>query len=620
MEGEGEGAAIGIDLGTTYSCVAVWLSQHDRVEIITNDQGNRTTPSYVAFTDTERLIGEAAANQAPMNPINTVFDVKRLIGRRFDDVFVQNDIELWPFKVIAGTGNKPMIIVEYKGEEKQFAAEEISSMVLSKMREIAEEYLGHKVKKAVVTVPAYFNDAQRQSTKDAGLIAGLNVMRIINEPTAAAIAYDLEKNAGSAVENNVLIFDLGGGTFDISVLAIKEGKLEVKAIAGDTHLGGEDFDNRLVNHLIREFKRKHKKDISGSPRAIRRLRTSCERAKRTLSSMAQTTIGIDCLYEGVDFYSILTRARFEELNTDLFTKCLDLVENCLKDAKMDKNSIHDVVLVGGSTRIPKVQRLLQDFFNGKELCKSINPDEAVAYGAAVQAAKLSGMGNKKVKDMVIVDVTPLSLGVETRGEHMTIVIPRNTSIPTKMDENFHTGEDNQRSMDILVYQGERTRSKDNNLLGRFKFFGIPPAPKGEPVSICFEIDVNGILTVSAVHKMTGKKSEITISTDGHSLSQQEIERMLQDAEKYKSEDQQFKQKVQARNALEDYAYDMRKSINSGKIGSKLSTVDKMRIEDAIKQKNEWLDDNQLADADELLHEKKELEIICDAIISNIRLE
>ncbi|RWR76778.1 heat shock cognate protein 2-like protein [Cinnamomum micranthum f. kanehirae] len=431
MEGEGKGAAIGIDLGTTYSCVAVWLSQHDRVEIITNDQGNRTTPSHVAFTDRERLIGEAAMNQAPMNPNNSVFDVKRLIGRRFDDVFVQNDIKLWPFKVIAGTGNKPMIIVEYKGEEKQFAAEEISSMVLNKMREIAEDRLGYEVKNAVITVPAYFNDAQRQSTKDAGLIAGLNVMRIINEPTAAAIAYNLEKNSGSAVEKNVLIFDLGGGTFDISVLTIKEGKLEVKSIAGDTHLGGEDFDNRLVNHLLREFKRKHKKDISGNPRAIRRLRTSCERAKRTLSSMAQTSIEIDCLYEGIDFYSILTRARFEKLNMDLFTKCLDLVENCLKDAKMDKNSVHDVVLVGGSTRIPIVQRLLQDFFNGKELCKSINPDEAVAYGAAVQAAKLNGMGNKKVKDMVIVDVTPLTWGGNQRR----------TDDNCDSKEHFHSHQD-----------------------------------------------------------------------------------------------------------------------------------------------------------------------------------
>ncbi|KAG2630127.1 hypothetical protein PVAP13_3KG494700 [Panicum virgatum] len=396
MAGKGDGPAIGIDLGTTYSCVGVW--QHDRVEIIANDQGNRTTPSYVAFTDSERLIGDAAKNQVAMNPINTVFDAKRLIGRRFTDASVQSDIKLWPFKVISGPGEKPMIVVQHKGEDKQFAAEEISSMVLIKMREIAEAYLGSTIKNAVVTVPAYFNDSQRQATKDAGVIAGLNVLRIINEPTAAAIAYGLDKKATSVGEKNVLIFDLGGGTFDVSLLTIEEGIFEVKATAGDTHLGGEDFDNRMVNHFVQEFKRKNKKDITGNPRALRRLRTACERAKRTLSSTAQTTIEIDSLYEGIDFYSTITRARFEELNMDLFRKCMEPVEKCLRDAKMDKSSVHDVVLVGGSTRIPRVQQLLQDFFNGKELCKNINPDEAVAYGAAVQAAILSGEGNEKDQD------------------------------------------------------------------------------------------------------------------------------------------------------------------------------------------------------------------------------
>ncbi|CAO2196998.1 unnamed protein product [Urochloa humidicola] len=559
---KGEGPAIGIDLGTTYSCVGVW--QHDRVEIIANDQGNRTTPSYVAFTDTERLIGDAAKNQVAMNPTNTVFDAKRLIGRRFSDPSVQSDMKLWPFKVIPGPGDKPMIVVNYKGEEKQFAAEEISSMVLIKMREIAEAYLGSTIKNAVVTVPAYFNDSQRQATKDAGVIAGLNVMRIINEPTAAAIAYGLDKKASSAGEKNVLIFDLGGGTFDASLLTIEEGIFEVKATAGDTHLGGEDFDNRMVNHFVQEFKRKHKKDISGNPRALRRLRTACERAKRTLSSTAQTTIEIDSLYEGIDFYSTITRARFEELNMDLFRKCMEPVEKCLRDAKMDKSSVHDVVLVGGSTRIPKVQQLLQDFFNGKELCKSINPDEAVAYGAAVQAAILSGEGNEK------------------------------------------------------VYEGERARTKDNNLLGKFELSGIPPAPRGVPqITVTFDIDANGILNVSAEDKTTGQKNKITITNDKGRLSKEEIEKMVQEAEKYKAEDEEVKKKVDAKNSLENYAYNMRNTIKDDKIASKLSPDDKKKIEEAVDGAISWLDSNQLAEVDEFEDKMKELEGICNPIIAKM---
>jgi len=614
-ENTNNGPIVGIDLGTTYSCVSIF--EKGSAQIIPNDQGNRCTPSIVAFLDSgERLVGDAAKNQATANPENTIYDGKRLIGRQYSDTSVQEDKKLLPFEIVPDKAGNPRIRVNQNGEERILSPEEISGLVLAKMKSTAEAYLGEEVTRAVVTVPAYFNQAQREATKDAARIAGLTVERIINEPTAAAMAYGLNEEK-TVEDQNILVFDLGGGTFDVTLLNLDEGIFDVLSSEGDTHLGGEDFDQRVMQYFIGVMKQKSKVDISGDNKALQKLRKEVERVKRALSSQSQARLEIEDIVPGYDLEETLTRARFEELNNDLFKRTLIPVQNVLKRADLEKSDIDHVVLVGGSTRIPRVQELLSEFFDGKELSKNINPDEAVAFGAGVQAAIIGGF-NENLSQLLLLDKTSLSMGIETTGGVFTVIVPRDTQIPTKKSQVFSTYQDNQVKVMIDIYEGERPMTKDNHPLGKFELTGIPPAPRGVPqIEVTFQVNNDGILEVTASEKGTGNSEKITISAEKGRLSEEEIQRMQQEAEEYAEEDRIVKERMDTKNGFESYLYSLKSTLEDADRSDNLPAEDKKDLLDLVEEKLEWMETTPEASKDDLVEQRKEVEISANPVMRKL---